>query len=61
MIKDTIISDKPLQAPEDIATSLLHLRDEIYNRIVMADSNTTNLKPILWKINSCLYKEYRWR
>ena len=53
MIKDTIVTDKPLQDPETIVESLLRLRDEFYARGALADHPDA-----LFKINSCLYSRY---
>lgn len=57
MIKDTIDpkvwpDTKPLRPADDIATSLIALRDELWER------KHPELREVFWKINSCLYREY---
>ena len=45
-------SKKKFRPPEEIVQSLIHLRDEMYDK---KDANTSE---IFFKINSCLYKGY---
>ena len=58
MIKDTLTTEKQIIASDDVVRSVMHLRDELYTHIMMGDMDTTNLKAIYWKLNSCLYKGY---
>ena len=44
---------KQLQNPEKIVESLIHLKDELWDR-----RNEQGISEIIYKINSCLYKEY---
>jgi hypothetical protein len=55
------MKEKTLQPSDDIVNSLLYLRDELMNRILMQDSDTTNLKQVVLRINLCLYEEYKWK
>lgn len=57
-VSDTIHPGKKLAEANEIARSLINLRDEIAARPEVMFNRSSDLLEMLFKINSCLYRKY---